>query len=390
MTRLLNEPMTRVSIITTINHNCGDDLVREGIIHLLKQALGPIKIKLIHKHLPITTRPEFSWLHSSGVDAKLLRSHPNSVERWTRRIDSLLPIFPWSDKLCNCDVLVQSGAPIYWLSAGYDCAHNEWWFPLIERRWKARAAGRPFLNLAGGACQHWHSDGSEFANRPDVLAYIRQFFDLAKVTTLRDELSAKILGLAGRKAEVLPCTSIFAADQIGVVPLKGEYVVLNYMPGGGHYSFGQQIDAALWEQRFVSFAKAIAARGRCILVCHDQKEIRAAKNLLPGMETFYSDSYADYLRVYAKAHWGLMNRVHGAFALASLGKPAAVIGSDTRAQMASILGLPVVFVNDATPEWLMSQATSLHERKDSFATQMATLKADAKRRYLQSLKAALN
>ena len=381
--------MVKVSIITTVNHNVGDDFVREGIVYLLKKLLGPIELELIHKHLPITTRPEFARLHSTGLRRKLFRTHSKIVLKGTQLVDTLVPVFPWSDKVSKSDILVQSGAPVYWVHAGGDCAHNEWWSPLIERRWKAGVAGRPFLNLAGGACQHWDSDGKEFADRSDVLAYIREFFDLTKLTTLRDELSLRILGLAGRTAELLPCTSIFAVDRLGVIPSKGEYVVLNYMPAGGHYLLGQPIDAALWEQRFVTFAQEIAKHDRCILVCHDQKELNAARRLLPEMETFYSDSYEDYLRFYAKAHWGLMNRVHGAFALASLGKPAAVVGSDSRAKMASVIGVPAVFVNDATPAWLQKQATCLPERTTVFAKEMATLKSESERRYLQLLKAAL-
>lgn len=382
--------MTKLTIITTVRHNIGDDFVREGILYLLKQVLGPIKVQLIHKHLPITTRPECSWLHSTGLDRQLINEHPRFVSRWTERLDTFLPVFPWSDKMTTCDVLVQSGAPVYWINSGNDCAHNEWWSPLIERRWKARASGPQFLNLAGGTCQHWDSDGKEFESRPDVLAYIRQFFDLTNLTTLRDELSSTILGLAGRKAEILPCTSLFAVDHLGVTSLKGEYVVLNYMPIGGHYLLGREIDAALWEQRFAQFAREIASHGRCILVCHDQKELKAARNLLPEMETYYSDTYADYLRVYAKARWGLMNRVHGAFALASLGKPAAVVGSDSRAHMASMIGLPTVFVNDATPIWLKNQAALMQDQTNDFAARMANLKSESHGRYLQLLTAALS
>jgi hypothetical protein len=381
--------MRKVSIITTVRHNVGDDFVREGIIYLLRQLLGPIEVKLIHKHLPLTVRPEFSWVHSTGLDRGLIQRHPSFVCGWAQRLDALLPVFAWTDKLSRCDVLVQSGAPVYWINPATDCAHNEWWSPLIERRWLASAAGRPFLNLAGGACQNWGSDAREFADRSDVLAYIRQFFDLAKLTTLRDELSLKILNLAGRIAEILPCTSIFAVDQLGILPTKGEYVVFNYMPGGGHYSFGQKIDAALWEQRFVTFAKEVGARDRCLLVCHDQKELKAAKDLLPEMEVFYSEKHEDYLRIYARAKWGLMNRVHGAFALASLGKPAAVVGSDSRAQMAPIIGLPAVFVNDATPLWLKNQALALSEQGDLFSARMAKLKSETEKRYLGLLKRAL-
>ena len=57
--------------------------------------------------------------------------------------------------------------------------------------------------------------------------------------------------------------------------------------------------------------------------------------------------------------------------------------------MASVIGVPAVFVNDATPAWLQKQATCLPERTTVFAKEMATLKSESERRYLQLLKAAL-
>lgn len=381
--------MTKVAIITTLKHNVGDDFVREGIIYLLGQILGKSEVSLIHKHLPITARPECDWLHSLGVDRALDRFSRGLSLRSTRQLDDTLPLFPTTDKIRTCDILVQSGAPVYWINKDSDCAHHEWWRPLIERRWIPYNGNRPFLNLAGGTCQHWASDGSEFSEREDVLEYIRHFFDLTKLTTLRDELSAKVLELAGRRAEVLPCTSIFAVDEFGITPSEGEYVALNYMGGGGHYPLGQPIDAQGWEQRFVEFARRLGARTRCVLVCHDEKEVAAAKRLLPEIERFYSTDHADYLRFYARARWGVLNRVHGVFALASLGKPAAVVGSDGRAKMVSLLGLPAVFVNEASSEWLENQASQLEALTSTYPNHMRELKRQTKARYLELLGQAL-
>jgi hypothetical protein len=81
-----------------------------------------------------------------------------------------------------------------------------------------------------------------------------------------------------------------------------------------------------------------------------------ARRLLPEIATFHSPRHEDYLRCYAKARFGIVNRVHAAFALGSLGKPSVVIGADSRALMAEMIGLTSVFVNDATEEWLMASA----------------------------------
>lgn len=377
--------MTNVTIITTLQHNVGDDFVREGILHLLPQVVGPMKVGMIHKHLPITTRAECAWIHGLKLDDRLDRWRPGSALRFTTRLDARLPVLSSTDKISRCDILVQSGAPVYWANPGADCSDTEWWQPLIERRWLPKAAGRVFMNLAGGTCQHYHSDASEFASRPQTLAYIRRYYDLCKLTTVRDRLSTEVLRHAGRQAELLPCTSIFAVDQLGITPAAGEYVALNYMPGGGHYDFGQPIDAEAWERRFVAFATKLAARQRCLLVCHNEKELKAAQRLLPQIPTFWSPHHEDYLRCFAKARFGIVNRVHAAFAIGSLGKPSVVIGSDSRALMAEMIGLQSVFVNDATEEWLTAQVERLERQAGSYAQEMAARKSAVKARYLSLL-----
>jgi len=379
----------RVAIITTLQHNVGDDFVRAGIIYLLGRVLPEMELGLVHKHLPITARPEFAWLHASRIDRQLDRLGEDLALKLTRRLDARLPVFPATDRIMRADVLVQSGGPVYWLSEQGNCAKTEWWDPLIERRWIPRSQGRIFLNLAGGTCQRYDSDGSEFAERPDILEHIRRYYDLTALTTVRDELSLQVLRLAEREGVLLPCTSIFAVDRLGIAPAPGEFIVLNYMPAGGHFMLGQKIDPAEWERRFVALARRLAAQSRVILVCHNEKEMAAAKMLLPGMETFYSDDYRAYLRLYSRACWGIMNRVHGAFALASLGKPAAVVGSDSRARMAGLLGLPEVFVNAATDDWLDATAAQLEEKRATFPQEIARLKAHAAKNYIARLRAAL-
>lgn len=381
--------MKRVSVITTVGHNIGDDFVRDGILHLLGQEFEEMEVEKVHKHLPITARSGFAWIHGSGIDRLVDRITPDLTLRVTRRIDSALPVGLASDRIASADILVQSGGPIYWTNPEGDCAHTEWWDPLVERRWLPFARGRPFLNLAGGTCQPYGSDGAEFAGRPDVLDHIRRFFDLTTLTTVRDQLSVEVLRLAGRTGILLPCSSLFAVDRLRLRPEAGDYVALNYMPAGGHFILGQPIDAAAWERAFAIFAAELSRKERVVLVCHNQKEQDAARRLLPGLEVFRSADYRDYLRFYSRARWGIMNRVHGSFALASLGKPSAVIGSDSRAKMVGQLGLPETFVNNATVDWLNMVAAQLETRSAAFPGQMEALKAEAASRYRGLLRTAL-
>lgn len=380
--------MLKPAIITTVRHNVGDDFVREGILHLLESLAGPVEPRLIHKHLPVTVRPEFDWLQRLGLFDKLASFRPNLPWRLSSVLDRL-PLNPRTDKVLTGDLLIQSGAPIFWLNDAGDCTQSEWWNPIIEKRWRAKPARSVFWNLAGGTCQPYHSDGEEFAAHPEILDFARRLHDLAEVTTARDDLTARIFALAGRDVPVLPCTSIFAIDRFGITPQPGEYLALNYMPGAGHYPLGQPIDASQWERLFVEFARSVASRAPCLLVCHNQTELRAARALLPEIPTFHSRHHEDYLACYSRALGGIVNRVHAGFALASLGKPAAVIGADTRARMAAHINVPHQFVSEITLSWLSDQADRILAGDDSVATAMIELKNATRKTYQALLAGSL-
>ena len=61
------------------------------------------------------------------------------------------------------------------------------------------------------------------------------------------------------------------------------------------------------------------------------------------------------MKFYSKAKFGIFKSCTRAFLIASFGKPAFVIGNDTRAKMTEEIGLTSCFVNDATVDVLMEQ-----------------------------------
>lgn len=368
----------KVTFITTVDHNVGDDFVREGLKLLLEEVLGKGKLAYehIHKHSPITTRHGFESLRAY---------RPGKV------VDMLLPVGLTADRIFEADCVVQSGAPVYWhhLPTSH-CSRNEWYKPLINRRFRQRKTPAPLLNLAAGTCQTYHSDCHEIADCPECSAYIRDFFSLSTVTTVRDALAKDMLARMGLQAPHIPCSSIFAAEYHNLKPTTGDYVAVNYMAGGGHFTFGQNIDAKAWESSFSTVYHQLKQRERVVFACHDQKELEQAKKIDPNAEIhFVRHDWRALIEFYAGAKYGLLNRVHGAFMMASLGKPSVVVGSDTRALMASCLGLPSLFVNDASAERLAEELASIEQRaKTSYPDEIAAIRQQAKQDYVAAISKA--
>ena len=101
--------MKRVCLISTLNHNVGDDFVREGILCLLREVLGPVDVSVIHKHFPVTARGQ-PW---PQLDP-LTRGVPNWLSwrsRFSRAAD-VLPMSPSGDLVLGSDLVVQCGAPV--------------------------------------------------------------------------------------------------------------------------------------------------------------------------------------------------------------------------------------------------------------------------------------
>lgn len=376
--------MPKITIITTVDHNVGDDFVREGILYLLEKRLGHFSAQLIHKHIPLTVRPEWDWFYSSGLSGLLDRLPRARGLFWSKVVDHL-PLVSKTDKILNCDLLVQSGAPVYW--QGAHC--TEWFAPLITKRYLTMKQRTPFINIGAGTCQPYESDGSEVVADKNTAEYIRNLHNLCSVTTLRDKLSKRILNSLGLDAPVITCPSIFARERLQIPSQAGDYVALNFMPLGGHYDYHGD-SPVQWEQTFTDFFKLISKRAKTVLACHNQKEFKVAKKIAPDANIFIGETASDYLNFYSRAQYFIGCRVHAAFATASFGKPAFVLGNDTRAKMTEELGLKSVCVKDVTVDLLMSKADELEKMCNDYPEQFSIIKKSAYNSYIQSLEPVFN
>jgi hypothetical protein len=362
----------RIAFITTTDHNVGDDFVREGLAYLLQRAIpdSHVSFTRIHKHSPITVRYGF----------ESARHHAFT------KLDRLLPVGLTRDRILEADVVVQSGAPAYWCHpGGPHCADNEWFAPLIRRRLLRRRPHAPFLNLAAGTAQRYDSDGSEFRTCIRDASYIKELHTLAAVTTVRDRLSKVVLNSLGLDAPVIPCSSLFARDRLGIAERSPEYVALNFMPIGGHYSFGQSITPDKWRSSFAMFYARLSASERCVFICHDEKEVAAARQIDAEADILFSADFREVMHFYAGAKYGILNRVHGAFMMASFGRPSLVVGTDSRARMAEDIGLEHVFVEDASPDALWSYSQRLAADAGSYTARFTDIKARALEDYSRAL-----
>ena len=367
--------MMEVTFITTVDHNVGDDFVREGIKYLLKKVLSGTELHFqnIHKHSPITVRHGFEWFKNIKFSKFTFPS---------QKIDALLPLKLTKDKILEADLVIQSGAPVYWCHKEYDshCADNEWYDVLIRRRFSKNKKAK-LLNIAAGSCQEFNSNGEEFRECRKDSEYIKEFFSSSELTTVRDKLAQEILASLGLNTQLIPCPSIFAVDEYGFKPGTKKFLVMNYMQTGGHYDFSKNIDSNKWFYELRKFYDYVKDKEDILFVCHNKREVLNAKKIDPQANIFYSKNFLDFMKVYRSAKYGIMNRVHGAFLMASYGAPSFVVGNDSRARMANEIGLESMFINDVDSKILINKYEELKKSYSDFRKKFESIKEKAYNNY---------
>lgn len=337
----------RVGFNTTLFTNPGDDFIREGILYLLKKVLPPFDACFVQKH---------------------------TTSRWSKDDVGRMAL-DWK----SCDVWVQAGSPIY---GPKEAARAK----CVSTFWK-KAVNKSVFSLAAGA--FFYSNWKPVWARTDLQDFVRLTVQKSRLLTVRDQISYDLIKLICQNAVVhlLPCTAFWAPDNLGIVP-DPQYAILNFMPKGGH--FGKA--GSGWPKRAKEYY-ALASRtyGRCVAICHDQPEGKAALDLgIPPGDICFFDDHVQLLKAYSKGIIGVANRVHGACVMSAMGIPNLCVGTDTRLGLINVIGSAGINVRDM---WSvdfgidgMFQNSALYRAE--FAQRMKQQKKKTENLYLSLLREA--
>lgn len=359
-----------IALITTIDHNVGDDFVRLGLQFLLRQVFSKEQLyfNLIHKHAPLSSRLIFKSVRNAF---------------WGKWIDGMLPVAWTQDVLRRADLIIQCGAPTAWChpSCHSHSYQNEWFKNLIVRR---KISRHQFWNIGGGSCMKYHQDDGVLCER--CQRYILELTSSAQKTIIRDRVILKMYQSLGYEIPHGPCPSLFCSEALNERPPAGQYVVINYMPHGGHYTYGQKIDHKKWRNTLLQFYMLLRQQERVVFIAHDHSEATVTRQYFPDAEIFNGEKNPlATLKMYAAAKYGFVNRVHGALAMASFGIPSFVIGSDTRSTMIENFDLKHQFVGDIELNDLLREWKNLQARQTNYQQTITELKDTTLKNYIQWL-----
>lgn len=349
--------MLKIAFLTTLGTNVGDDFVRNGIRAVLDRIGVPYSAFLINKH-----------------DAASLGQ---PCEDETEKV---------ADKLKAADLLIQSGAPVYWsLQNGSSSVNSEWhrWF-WLDRVFPS--PNPPLLNLGAGTCQPYGDDGSLFLESEACTEFARRLAARSELTTVRDPLASRLLKRLGCPHLLLPCPAFLSAKRAARPALDPSLICVNWMPLGAHYDLDGGFPSDRWKADIMAVNKGLRRLGRLLFVAHDRAEVEFLETLLdPGERVFVASGWRDYQEIYGASALVVANRVHGAMVAAGHGVPSILVGNDTRSEVADLVGVPRFRSARVNPDDILARASNLMSDRKAVSDSLLHGREQALARYVEAV-----
>jgi len=324
----------KILLISTLGHNPGDEFIRLGVEHVLRQVFPDAQLRPIHKQDPRTLFSGF----------KLRTETPHRlISPLLYRLYSAAYGRKEENYLETADLVVFAGSPFIWRSEvrllPSTCANAEWVGPTWRRLFDT-FTGKPVYNLAAGTSAFNPGQFDAALSDPEVAGFLRQALMRAELTTSRDDKTKEILGALGFQTDLIPCASLLAAKGAQLVAQDPEYVVINLMPAAAPSGRGHRGEPSKWLSTISEVVPEIEKRHPVMFVSHFPDEHEAAAKYFPGRPRFFSKDPIALMKVYSKAIYGICNRVHSGAAVASFARPVIAIGGDYRNNLIKQFGVP--------------------------------------------------
>jgi hypothetical protein len=359
--RLGPRPRPRVAFMTTVHHNVGDEFIREGIRSFLDEVLGDYDAFYVHKHDTETLRKPLL------DEGELL-----------------------ADKFRDADLIIQAGAPVYW-NIGPHTSYNvgwakELWFDRIFQL----GPDRPILNLGAGSCQRDEDDLAPLLADPQCVEFAKEAGRACRWTTVRDPLASQYLTKLGIEHELLACPAFHAARRTRGSKVTRNVLAVNLMRDAGHHLIKPANDPARWHLTVQTVLPELRKRHHLLFVAHDAAEAEYQRQLVQGGEmVFFSNDYRDYLALYATVQGIFANRVHGGVCVAGFGRPAVLVGTDSRVGIARPIGIPAIDEAHVTPDWILQSVAEQFSRGNDVYRERMKLRESSAQHYVARLRSIL-
>jgi ADP-heptose:LPS heptosyltransferase len=348
--------------MTTLGVNVGDEFIREGICSFLDEIIPNWRPFYVNKH-------DLSTLYRRVGDE-----------------DDYL-----ADKFVDADIIVQAGAPVYWKIGDSTSYNVEWAEELWRKRIFSLGPQKPILNIAAGACQPYPDTARTFLSDPQCVEFAKKAAAACAWTSVRDPLASQILYALDIQHDVIPCSAFHAARRMEYSLTPDNVIGVNLMSYGGHFRLRDDVDNDVWMKEISTFLPQLRQYHPLMFIAHDQQEKEFMEQFrMPGESVFLSPDYREYMQVYSRCRLVVANRVHGGVCAAGFGRPAIIIGNDTRLLIGDYIGIPSCYVGSVRGEEIVTLAEESIRNGKQEEERLITLREESAARYRQAICEALS
>jgi len=370
--------VTRVALLSHRGGNIGHEFMAAGFESIVRQAFGgAVEISHYEQHRPFSIYPEGHVLR--GVDRI-----PYGRLRWLKRLlgsRTACRMFWGQASRIDVRVAIACGGPNI-VSGVSRSVEMRLMFHHLNGVFHRQ--GIPVIDAAVGACFPIERVPERIEDEDDVAFYLR-LFELCARSTVRDRLAQKLWRQMGREAALIPCAAMVSGrelQRLGGAP-RSEYVLINFQERGANEDWGQNVDTSKWLSTVVALVDRLRKRHAVLFVCHDDRELALVDRHFPGLVARVPRTLGEYAKVAMGAKAVLASRVHATIPMAGAGIPGVHIGTDTRLGTVEEIGLPAVYVKNATTDLLEAKLEELIRRRDDEIYRLLAVREQAALSYVQ-------
>jgi len=198
-------------------------------------------------------------------------------------------------------------------------------------------------------------------------------------------MTRSILGALGFDVPMIPCASLMAAKGAYLPAESPQYVAINIMESAAHNWRGQRGDPSKWKKTVTAAVEYIEKRHPILLVSHSADEDATAANWFPKHPRVLSKDPIALLTTYSKAIYGVCNRVHAGAAVASFGRPALVVGGDSRINLIKQFGLPAYDHRDLDGATLVEHIENLESDYAGYLQRLKECSEATEQSYMRAI-----
>ncbi len=341
---------------------------------MIREKFGSDRIEfiLVDKHKPLSAYPSWHPLAALGAIAEKL---PRGRRKLEHVAEPILHPFGWN-RLQKCDLVIQSGAPVIFEG----CGRAEWVGPIWDRIIGSMYRRTSVWNIAAGSCFPWLQQPRRIVDPIDA-EFLERISSYCRITTVREELAQHLLAENGQRSPLIACTAFLAGLGVAHTATDSSPILVNYMEGAGHYSFGQGISADRWAEQLGVIVNRLNKRHKICFLCHTRKEFESVRRRFPEFQAELPRSTEDYFHLISGAKAGLYNRLHASVALGGIGGPSLAIGTDTRMLMLKELGLQFRYVGAVDVDEIEQALEETIKRRKAERDRLLALREEVHAKY---------